>query len=248
MEYMKKAALLMLVYVLFALTACGGSIANNEAAGAAVIDEDELSLTYILPPPNTDGDLSIESALENRRSQRNFRDKPLSVDQLSQILWAAYGITSPRPDNPSLRGGLRTAPSAGALYPLEVYAIVGNVDGIEPGAYKYLSEEHKIIMVASGDVRDSLADAVFRQSMVTEAPAAIFYSAVFSRTTERYGEQGRHFVYIELGHSAQNVYLQAEALQLGTCAIGTVTEAAREILNLPEEEDPLYLMPIGYYQ
>ena len=238
----------MLIFVLFALTACGGIAATGEAAGEALIDEEESSLTYILPPPNTDGELSVESALENRRSQRDFRDKALSVDQLSQLLWAAYGITSPRPDTPGLRGGLRTAPSAGALYPLEVYAIVGNVDGIEPGAYKYISEEHKIVMAASGDVRDSLADAAFSQSMVSEAPAAIFYSAIFSRTTERYGERGRHFVYIELGHSAQNVYLQAEALKLGTCAIGTVTESVKEILNLPEDEDPLYLMPIGYFE
>jgi len=243
-----KTVLLMLACVLFSLTTFGGNVADNEAAREAPVDEDEISLTYILPSPSTDGDLSVESALENRRSQRDFQDKALSVDQLSQILWAAYGITSPRPDAPNMRGGLRTSPSAGALYPLEVYAIVGNVDGIEPGAYKYISEEHKIIMVAGGDVRDSLAGAALRQNMISEAPAAIFYSAVFSRTTERYGERGRSFVFIELGHSAQNVYLQAEALQLGTCAIGTVTESARDVLNLPEEEEPLYILPIGYFK
>ena len=96
--------------------------------------------------------------------------------------------------------------------------------------------------------REELSEAVFSQKMVIEAPAAIFYSAVFSRTTERYGDRGSHFVYIEVGHSAQNVYLQAESLQLGTCAIGTVTDVAREILDLPADEDPLYLMPFGYYE
>ena len=158
-----------------------------------------------LPPPEVDGNMSVESALADRRSRRDFLDRALSLEQVSQILWAAYGITSPMPDNPNLRGGLRTTPSAGALFPLEIYVIVGNVDGIEPGVYRYISMEHKIVQVVYGDVRDELFEAALSQSMVREAPISVFYSAVFEITTDVYGERGIMYVHMEIGHSAQNV-------------------------------------------
>jgi SagB-type dehydrogenase family enzyme len=205
-------------------------------------------LTYVLPVPITDSNVSVERALTNRRSRRQFRNRSISKAQLSQILWSAYGITSPVPDSPGLRGGLRTAPSAGALYPLEIYAVIGNVEGIEPGVYRYISEEHRIIRIVDRDVRNELSEAALGQTMVRDAPASVFYSAVFERTTGTYGERGRNYVYIELGHSAQNIYLQAESLQLGTCAIGAFTDdRVRQILRLPANEEPLYLMPIGHY-
>jgi len=208
--------------------------------------EETQQLTYILPAPELDGEVSVEKALANRRSHRQFQDKSISMEHLSQILWAAYGITSPRPE-PNLRGGLRTAPSAGATYPLEIYVVAGNVEGLEPGVYRYVSEEHKLVKTVSGDVRNELTEAALGQRMISAAPVTVFYSAIFERTTERYGERGIHYIYIELGHSAQNVYLQAEALQLGTCAIGAFTdERIREILDLPENEVPLYLMPLGH--
>jgi len=242
---MNKKLLIVLILIPALVLSLSAGCASAKSGGGTqkgeLIAAEEPGLTYYLPEPDTDGDMSVESALENRRSVRNFLDKALSADQLSQILWAAYGITEPN-------RGLRTAPSAGALYPLEIYAVAGNVEGIESGAYKYIPDSHKIMMVAENDVRDQLSGAVFNQRMVSEAPAAIFYSAVFSRTTERYGDRGSHFVYIEVGHSAQNVYLQAEALGLGTCAIGTVTDDARQIMGLPSDEEPLYLMPIGYYE
>jgi SagB-type dehydrogenase family enzyme len=197
-------------------------------------------VTYILPTPKTDGDISTEAALSNRRSRRDFQDKSLTAEQLSQILWAAYGVTSPN--------GLRTSPSAGATYPLEIYAVIGNVEGIESGVYRYIAEENKIAKVVDGDIRNDLSAAALGQSMVAEAPMSVFYSAVFERTTERYGERGIKYVYIEVGHSAQNVYLQSEALGLGTCAIGAFTDnRVRELLNLAAEEEPLYLMPVGYF-
>ena len=218
-----------------------------EAPSEIVNISDGAPLVYALPAPNTDGEVSVESALANRRSHRSFQDKALSQEQLSQILWSAYGVTLPRPASPAQRGGLRTAPSAGALYPLEIYAIIGNVDGIEPGVYKYDSGEHSIKQVIAGDVRAELSAAALNQSMVREAPMSIFYSAIFNRTTDRYGERGVLYVYIEVGHSAQNVYLQVEAMGLGTCAIGAFTDdTVRELLNLPAEEEPLYLMPVGY--
>jgi len=228
-------------------------IETTENESDSDIEGEELQMTIglqtpyiILPPPNTEGDMSVESALANRRSRRNFRNRALSLEQLSQILWAAYGITSPMPND--LRGGLRTTPSAGALFPLEIYAIIGNVDGVESGVYRYNSTEHKLILITQGDVRSELSDAALNQRMVQEAPISIFYSAVFERTTEIYGERGITYVYMEIGHSAQNVYLQAEALGLGTCAIGAFADdRVRQILGLPDDEEPLYLMPIGYY-
>lgn len=197
--------------------------------------------TYRLPSPQTDGEMSVELAIENRRSRRHFRDEPLTIYQLSQILWAAYGVTSPC--------GLRSSPSAGALYPLEVYAVVGNVEGLSPGVYRYIPHGHRIVRVIDGDIRVALSDAALGQRMVRDAPMSVFYSAVFERSTVRYGERGVNYVFIEVGHSAQNVYLQAESLGLGTCAIGAfIDDDVRRLLNLPADEVPVYLMPVGYVE
>ena len=189
----------------------------------------------------------MEKALANRRSRRNFQNKELSAEQLSQILWAAYGITRPS-DNQALRGGLRTAPSAGALYPLEIYVVVGNVKGIEAGVYKYVSQEHKIVRTIDRDIRGELSAASLNQGMIKDAPVTVVYTAVFGRVIPRYGDRGRErYVFMEIGHSAQNIYLQAEVLGLGTCAVAAFTDSrVSELLRLPEEESPLYIMPVGY--
>ena len=198
--------------------------------------------TYLLPPPVLESSVSVEEALENRRSHRNFEDRALSAEQLSQILWAAYGVTDPR--------GFRTAPSAGALYPLEIFVVVGSVEGMEVGVYRYVAREHKLIQISELDVREELSDAAWGQSMVREAPVVVVYTAVFSRTTGRYGEErGRRYVYMEVGHSAQNVYLQVETLGLGTCAVGAFADDICGTLiglDVDAEEEMLYLMPIGY--
>ena len=242
----KLIVMLLLLLTITALTSCNDEPEVNNASftETTVTQSDYI----ILPPPATDGNVSVESALANRRSQRNFQDRAISKEQLSQVLWAAYGVALPLPNEPHLRGGLRTTPSAGAMYPLEIYVIVGNVDSIEPGVYRYISEEHKIVRIVYGDIRHELAEAALGQRMVREASAAIFYSAVFERMTERYGERGVRYVYMEIGHSAQNVYLQAEALGLGACAIGAFVDSeVRRLLQLPADEEPLYLMPFGYF-
>ena len=216
--------------------------ASDEIMPANTVSDD----VFMLPSPSLDGSKSVEEALASRRSRRNFMDRAISIEQLSQILWAAYGITMPDART-GLRGGFRTTPSAGATFPLEVYVVVGNVEGLTPGVYRYVSEEHKLVKVLEGDVRDELATAALGQRWVRQAPATVFYSAVFQRTTGIYGERGIAYVYIELGHSAQNVYLQVEALGLGTVAVGAfIDDAVRQILHLPDNEEPLYLMPIGY--
>lgn len=232
-------------FTVFCLAACAGD--KQPQSGLKKIDGAQL--TYILPSPKIDGKISVERALAGRRSRRDFTDEAVPVEKLSQILWAAYGVTDPQPGRSALRGGFRTAPSAGGLYPLEIYAVVGNVEGIEDGVYKYVSEEHKIVRTIEGDLREELCNAALGQVHVKTAPVTIFYSAVFARTTQKYGERGRYrYVCIDLGHSAQNVYLQAEALNLGTCAIGSFSDdEVAGLLQLPENERPLYIMPVGCY-
>ena len=239
------------VFLLFLILAFFGWFSKtsaNQGDNAALTKTENAQLTYILPSPKTAGSVSVEEALANRRSHRHFQNRELSAEQLSQILWAAYGITKPVPDRPVLRGGLRTAPSAGALYPFEIYAVVGNVTGIEPGFYKYVSQEHKIVRTIDKDIRKELSAAALGQAMVRDAPITVVYCAVFSRMTQKYGERGRErYVCMDLGHSAQNIYLQAEALHLGTCAIGAFKDGSvSALLQLPTEEEPLYLMPVGY--
>jgi len=205
---------------------------------------------YTLPAPRPDGDMSVERALANRRSRRDFMDTALSIEQLSQLLWAAYGITLPMDSTPwgDFRGGFRTTPSAGATFPLEVYVVVGNVHGLSPGIFIYNSEDHTITRLADGDVREQLRDIALGQQMVADAPITIFYSSVMHRITERYGERGIRYAYMELGHSAQNVYLQAEALGLGTVAIGAFDDSRIiSLFGLAQGEEPLYLMPVGHY-
>ena len=238
---MKYIAALCCIALLIALIGCSSPTAEHNESKPTTIATDNPLPAYMLPPPEIEGEISVEEALANRRSRRSFQDTALSAEQLSQILWAAYGITEPT-------RGLRTAPSAGALYPLEIYVVIGSVTGIDAGLYKYDPHEHKIIKVIDGDVREELSTAVLSQAMVRSAPITVMYTAVFSRITERYGERGRErYVYMEIGHSAQNIYLQAEALGLGTCAIGAFTDSrVSELLSLPADEEPLYFLPVGY--
>ncbi len=210
---------------------------------------DSSGLTYLLPSPEIKGSISVEETLFNRRSRRHYQEVAISAEDLSQILWAAYGITMPRDDYAFLKGGLRTAPSAGGLYPLEIYVLVGKVKGIEPGVYKYISKKHKIVRTINKDIREDLCSAALNQEMISKAPVVIFFSAVFNRTTKKYGSRGRErYVCMDLGHSAQNIYLQVEALHLGTCAIGAFNDSTvKQTMELPTEEEPLYIMPIGHF-
>lgn len=193
----------------------------------------------ILPQPDKTGETSIEEALLERRSVREYKDQALSLKDISQILWSVQGITAPD-------FGGRTAPSAGALYPLEVYLTVRTSEEIEPGVYKYLPDNHKLIMVLEGDVGTLLARAALGQMFISEAPINLVFSAVFERTTRKYGERGIRYVHMEAGHAAQNVYLQCQSLGLGTVTVGAFDDKeVSRILKLSEEETPLYIMPIG---
>ncbi|HNX36811.1 MAG TPA: SagB/ThcOx family dehydrogenase [Candidatus Cloacimonadota bacterium] len=199
-----------------------------------------------LPPPRLDSDVSVEKAMNQRRSVRGYKNEPLSLQDVSQILWSAYGVTQElAPDK--LRGGLKTAPSAGALYPLEVYLAAWEVTGLEPGYYHYEPWGHKLYPVRLGDFRQELTEAGYSQEWILDAPASLVYSAVYSRNTVKYGDRGRErYVCMDLGHSGENVYLQAEALGMGTVAIGAFDDLRLRLsVRMTREEEPLYIMPLG---
>ena len=191
-----------------------------------------------LPEPRYDSDMSVEEALLKRRSIRDYKDRPLTLAEVSQLLWAAQGITNP--------GGLRTAPSAGALYPLELYVVAGNVNGLQDGIYKYKTQKHELSRVVKGDKRIELCNAALGQPYVRNAAAVIVFSAVYERTTGKYGERGIRYAHMEAGHAAQNVYLQAASLNLGTLVIGAFyDDAVKKVMKMADKEHPLYIMPVG---
>ena len=191
-----------------------------------------------LPEPRYDSDVSIEQTLLQRRSIRSYTGEPLTLEEVSQLLWAAQGITDPR--------GFRTAPSAGALYPLEVYVVVGDVENLACAIYKYEPDEHELVLLIKGDKRSELADAALRQSWVKEGAVAIVFTAVYGRTAIKYGERGIRYVHIEVGHAAQNLCLQATAMGLGVVTVGAFhDEEVSRLLNLPKDEEPLYIIPVG---
>ncbi|MDH3198530.1 MAG: SagB/ThcOx family dehydrogenase [Candidatus Krumholzibacteria bacterium] len=191
-----------------------------------------------LPQPRHDGEVSVERALRARRSVREYRKEALTVPEIAQMLWAAQGITDP--------DGLRTAPSAGALYPLEVYLVAANVEDLEPGVYKYAPSTHALVPLREGDQRKKVAAAALRQECVKTAPALLVFTAVYARTAKKYGGRAQRYAHMEVGHAAQNVYLQAEALGLGTVMVGAFDDKPlARALELPQKEAPLALMPLG---
>jgi SagB-type dehydrogenase family enzyme len=204
--------------------------------GAYSMERDQ---EIVLPKPSVDGDVSLESAIHERRSVREFSKQSLSLDDIAQLLWAAQGVTS--------RDGGRTAPSAGALYPLELYLVAGNVDSLPAGVYHYRSEGHRLRHISDGDLRDALAAAALDQSWVRRAPVVLLFAGVYERSAGKYGQRARRYTHIEVGHAAQNVYLQAVARNLGTVIVGAFQDAeVQEVLGLPEDHTPLALMPVGH--
>jgi SagB-type dehydrogenase family enzyme len=191
-----------------------------------------------LPQPYDDGHVSIEKALLLRRSVREYSDSHLALGEISQLLWAAQGITSP--------AGFRTAPSAGALYPLAIYLVAGNVKDLPPGVYKYKPKGHALANVINGDKRAELSAAALGQSCVKKSAAVIVLAAVYERTMKKYGQRGIRYVHIEAGHASQNIYLQAVSLDLGTVEIGAFDdEKVKKTLHMLAIEKPLSIMPVG---
>jgi SagB-type dehydrogenase family enzyme len=192
-----------------------------------------------LPPADTHGQVSLERTLFERRSVRNYKKDPLKLDQVGQLLWSAQGVSG-------TSGRYRTAPSAGATYPLELMVAVGRVEGLAKGVYRYIPGEHVLKLVDEEDVRGKLSKAALSQSWVREGAIVVVFNAVFDRTARVYYQRAVQYVHIEAGHASQNLHLQAVALDLGTVVIGAFDdEHVSRLLGLSQYEQPLIIMPVG---
>jgi len=206
-----------------------------------------------LPAPRHESGTSIERAINLRRSIRAFADAPLSIPEISQLLWAAQGFTQERKEPPRMwnpkyewQGGYRTAPSAGALYPMEIYLLAGNVEGLAKGVYKYVPKNHSLKKIAGVDKRAELSAAALKQPSIEKAAAVVVMAGVYERASFKYGERAERYVHIEVGSIAENVYLQGVALGIGTVVIGAFADKdVKNVLQLPEDESPLAIMPLG---
>ena len=197
-----------------------------------------------LPSPSRKGTVSVEEALGSRRTHRSFQGRALTLTQFSQMLWAAYGVTAVRPGRQ-----LKTAPSAGATYPIDIYAVVGEggVESVAPGVYHYRPESHSVRPVRSGDVRTQVATACLRQMWMAPAPLLIVITGEYARCSAKYGPRGVIYTQIEAGHVGQNVFLQAEALFLKAGIVGAFErEDLGKTLHIPAAHEPLLVMPVGY--
>jgi SagB-type dehydrogenase family enzyme len=234
-------SVLLLVFSLAALMAC--SLPTSTPAPAStptpVVTPSEVAAVIVsLPRPRIRSEVSLEQALLARRSVRDYAPTPLTLAEVSQLLWAAQGMTA--------GWGGRTAPSAGALYPLEVYLVAGAVQGLASGVYRYSPKGHQLAEAKKGDVRTALADAALGQECVRDGAISIVIAAVYARTTQKYGARGTTYVHMEVGHAGQNVYLQAEALGLGTVTVGAFyDDRVAKVVGLRDNEVPLYIMPVG---
>jgi SagB-type dehydrogenase family enzyme len=225
----KRCALLLVpAAVLWCLLGCHPTRSQDTAAVA------ERTIVA-LPKPEMKSKVTVEEALARRRSVRSYKSEPLTLQQVSQLLWAAQGITEPTK-------GLRTAPSAMALYPLRLYLVAGDVKDLPAGVYRYIPQGHKLELVSSGDQRSALG----RMPAMRAAPAHILYAADYSVIEKRIGTKNTTWVDIEIGHSAQNVLLEEVALGLCGVGMGGIDKASiKSTLKLPDNEEPVYVVSAG---
>ena len=193
----------------------------------------------VLPEPKRVGSVSIEEAIESRRSVRTFEKKPVTIEELSQILWAGQGEIN--------EAGKRTAPSAGATYPIELYVVVTNVNGLKQGIYYYNYEANSLKILKKGKFARQIRKAALDQESVENASLNIIVSAQFSRTESRYGSRAKRYVFMECGHVGQNIQLQATAIGLGSVIVGAFRDdEIKEAIGI--KEDVLYVIPVGRYK
>jgi SagB-type dehydrogenase family enzyme len=212
---------------------------NGEEAMSKILTDQSETPPVDLPEPRFTGDVSLEQALLQRRSVRRFNKMPLTLAQVSQLLWAAQGITHP--------SGFRTSPSAGALFPLEVHLVADRVEGLDPGIYRYLPSSRQLVKGKDGSRLNNLAEAGLGQAVIRQAPAAIVISGIFTRTTGKYGRRGIQYVFMEAGHAGQNILLQAVSSGLAGVPIGAFDDdAVSRLMDFPDNETPLYIIPVGY--
>jgi SagB-type dehydrogenase family enzyme len=194
-----------------------------------------------LPPPAHKGSMSVEEALSKRRTVRHFASRSLDINQVSQLLWGTDGVSDPR--------GLRTAPSAGATYPVDLYLVVGErgVATLAAGVYHYRPQDNALTLITPGELRPAVARASLNQSWMAEAPVIVVITGEYRRCMARYGERGVRYTIMEVGHTAENLFLQAEALGLGAGIVGAFEDrAVTQVLKIPAQHEPLLIMPVGY--
>jgi len=212
------------------------AVLMSPACGQAPLNTPQPGARLKLPAPETKGGMSVEEALARRASVREFTRQPLAQAELSQLLWAAQGITHGKSG--------RTAPSAGALYPLELYVAVRD------GFYRYEPYGHELQRITADDLRSNISKAALNQPALVEAAAVFVFTAVYERTARRYGEErARRYVLIEIGHAAQNLLLEAVALRLGGVPVGAFNDSQlQKVLPVPGDHTVLYLVAVGYPQ
>jgi SagB-type dehydrogenase family enzyme len=231
---MKRSRFLSIAFRIVILFSIVAILCQAEMGVSSTRVQEQKSATSIidLPRPVIDGSISIEKALSERRTVRSYSDKPLSLADISQLLWAAQGITEPK-------RGLRTAPSAQASYLMKVYLITGKAGDLTMGIYQYQPKGHKLVKIADGDIKTNLYDAA-PQNPIKNAPAAIVITGLSSKA------KNPSWIYIEAGHIAQNICLQAVSLNIGTVTMaGFKPEEVKKALKLNDNEQPVYIMPIG---
>jgi len=208
---------------------------------ATVCAENDIKL----PKPSLSGKLSVEAAMVAKKSVRNFSSSPLTEAQVSQLLWAANGNVPPD----AVTGATtKVIPSAGGLYPLEVYLVTGKdtVGKVPAGVYKYTPESNSLQSVTPGDNRNLLAHAALSQMWMAKAPALIVIGGVFPRTTAKYGNRGLQYIFMEVGSAIQNLFLEAESLGIHAGAVGAFQDAqVSGVLKLPPNVTPLFIMAFG---
>lgn len=195
-----------------------------------------------LPSPQTEGKVSVEKAIANRRSIRDFQDRSLGLQQISQLLWAGQGITGQS-------GEKRAAPSAGATYPMDLFLVVGtnSVEKINEGVYHYQPSAHQLKRIKASDIRKKLTSAALNQQWVNQAPVSVIVAADYERTTQKYRHHGKRYVHMEAGHIAENIYLQCESLKLGTVVVGAFdAQKVQSLMGIEKKRKPLYILPVGY--
>ena len=222
-----------LAAISFFLAICLGS--DSDALTTRVKEMKMINL----PAPTLTSNVSIEATIKARRSVRDFSSKSPTLKDMSQLLWAAQGITSLE--------GLRTAPSAGALYPLEIYLVAGSVKDLSPGVYRYVPGKPGLLTIKKGDHRTALAGAALSQQSIVTAPASLVIAAVYLRTAIKYGKRAGNYICIEAGHAGQNILLQATARGLGSVVIGAFDEQnVQQVLDLPTDHQPISIIPTGF--
>jgi len=220
-------------YVAIALAGLAVFFASGPYRPVESIEGDKME-KISLPGPEARGSMSVEEAIKSRRSERRLSSKKLSLEQIGQLCWAAQGITDKA-------RGFRSAPSAGALYPLELYLVT------EKAVYHYLPGKHALEAVLEQDVRKKLVKAALNQDWFEHAPLIFVITGVYKRTMAKYGNRGRQYVHMEVGYVAQNIHLQAVALGLGSTSVGAFyDDKVEEVIRARPGETALLLIPAGY--